>query len=176
MDHDQPTPHPSMWHSRATRWLAERRLYVQVVLDVGSWALAVIFATVMRYDFNRLAHIDWSGVAGLIPVAAIAQVAGGLAFGLYLGRWRYGSFEEALALSRAVLLATALLFATNLFLHDLIPITAVLSAGFVALVLMAASRYLWRLVLETRRRPDAATANRMIVFGAGDGAAQIVGQ
>ncbi|MEY2567074.1 MAG: hypothetical protein QOE35_1603 [Actinomycetota bacterium] len=169
-------PHPSMWHNRVTRWLAERRLYVQVLLDAGSWAIAIVFATVMRYDFNRLGHIDWGGVGGLIPVAAVTQVAGGLAFGLYLGRWRYGSFEEALALSRAVLLATGLLYAVNLVMGDLVPVTAVLSAGFVALVLMAASRYLWRLVLETRRRPDEATAKRVLVFGAGDGAAQIIGQ
>jgi FlaA1/EpsC-like NDP-sugar epimerase len=165
-----------MWQSRAVRWLAERRQFVQVVIDGFSWVVALVFATLMRYDSNQLKLVDWSGLATLIPLAVLAQIVGGLAFGLYLGRWRFGSFDEAFALARAVALATLLTFTINALLHTLIPVRSTFSGGVAALVLMASSRYLWRLVLETRRRPTDATAQRMIVFGAGDGAAQIVAQ
>ena len=171
-----PVSPNAMWHSRVVRWLADRRQFVQVVLDAVSWAGALFFATLMRYDFNELDRIDWGGLFTLIPLAVLAQIVGGLAFGLYLGRWRFGSFDEALALARAAGLATVLLFVINWALGNLVPVTAALSGGIAALVLMASSRYLWRLVLETRRRPTDATAKRMVVFGAGDGAAQIVAQ
>ena len=55
----------------------------------------------------------------------------------------------------------------------LVPMSAVWFAGFVGLVLMSAARYVWRLLLERRRRPGSDAA-RTIVFGAGEGGAQII--
>jgi FlaA1/EpsC-like NDP-sugar epimerase len=172
----EPPIKEPMWHSRIVQWLAHRRGSVQIVLDVAAWGVAVFFATIMRYDFNHLGDLNWGGLLAIGPIAGLSQFVAGLVFGLYLGRWRFGSFDEVLGVARAAALATGILFIANLWLNELVPLTAPVSGGVAALVLMAASRYLWRLMLESRRRPTDATAKRMIVFGAGDGAAQIMSQ
>ena len=95
--------------------------------------------------------------------------------GLYIHRWRYGTIEEVAALGRTVLVVTPLLALVNRFAfgHP-IPVSASLAGGFVALVLMAVVRYLWRLLLERALRPDDERAERVVVFGAGDGGYQTV--
>ncbi|HEV2068491.1 MAG TPA: nucleoside-diphosphate sugar epimerase/dehydratase, partial [Acidimicrobiales bacterium] len=44
-----------------------------------------------------------------------------------------------------------------------------------SLVVMSAVRYGWRLLLEHDRRPTGEDCQRLLVFGAGEGAAQVVG-
>jgi FlaA1/EpsC-like NDP-sugar epimerase len=46
--------------------------------------------------------------------------------------------------------------------------------GVMALSLLAGIRYCWRLVLERRRRPNAEGGHRLLVFGAGEGAIQVI--
>jgi FlaA1/EpsC-like NDP-sugar epimerase len=55
-----------------------------------------------------------------------------------------------------------------------IPLSSALAAGPLALVLMAGARYAWRLRLELRRRPTGADGTRLLVFGAGEGGAQVI--
>lgn len=105
-----------------------------------------------------------------------AQVLSGVAVGLYRGQWRFGSFDEVAALAFSASATTALLFAIDaLVIHPrMIPAGAVLAGGFLALVAMAAARYLWRLRLEYRQRPHDDGRARLLVFGAGDGGAQVL--
>jgi FlaA1/EpsC-like NDP-sugar epimerase len=55
-----------------------------------------------------------------------------------------------------------------------IPLSSAVAAGPLALVLMAGARYAWRLRLELRRRPTGADGTRLLVFGAGEGGAQVI--
>jgi FlaA1/EpsC-like NDP-sugar epimerase len=56
----------------------------------------------------------------------------------------------------------------------MVPLSTPLIGGFVAIVLMAAVRYSRRLDMERRRRPSDTAAERIVVFGAGEGGAQVV--
>jgi FlaA1/EpsC-like NDP-sugar epimerase len=47
-------------------------------------------------------------------------------------------------------------------------------AAFVVLVEMAGLRYAWRLAIEQRKRPGVENTQRALVFGAGEGAAQLI--
>ena len=49
-----------------------------------------------------------------------------------------------------------------------------LVGGVLGLVLMGAIRYMWRLVFEWLRRPTERTAEKLLVFGAGEGGLQVV--
>ena len=165
------------WATKPVQWLAFHRLRVQAALDIVAWAIALTFAAFARFDF-RPDHVNWRGLALLLPLAAMAQVVGGLVSGLYIGRWRYGSFEEVAALARAIALSTAIVFVIDVTVPGrgarLVPISATIAGGLAALVLMAAARYSWRLGLESLRRPDSDAAARTLVFGAGDGGAQVL--
>ncbi len=159
-----------------SRWrlLIRHRFGFQAGLDAGAWAAAIVLATVLRFDFE-FQQIEWARLVLLIPIAIVIHVVVGTAGGLYLGRWRFGSFEEVAALTRCVVVATVSIAFVNRFLFGyLIPVSATILAGVIALLLMAGARYTWRLVLERRMRPSDATAIRVLVFGAGEGGLQVI--
>jgi FlaA1/EpsC-like NDP-sugar epimerase len=163
---------------RRTAWvwhlLDRRRAIVQPAADAVAWALALLFATLLRYDFH-LAHPAWAGLVTAIPLAIALQSAVGFSSGLYSGRWRFGSFDEVFALVRAMAITTALLFIVNpLVGRQLVPRSVPIAAGVMALVLTAGTRYAWRLALERRRRRDGADCQRLLVFGAGDAAERVI--
>lgn len=159
-----------------SRWrlLVRHRFGFQAGLDALGWAVAIIAATILRYDFD-LEAIVWPRLLLLIPITVAIHVMVGTAGGLYLGRWRFGSVEEVAALTRCVVVATVSLAFVNRFLFSfLIPVSAAVLAGCLALLFMAGVRYAWRLVLERRMRPSEETAVRVLVFGAGEGGLQVI--
>ncbi|MCB1004016.1 MAG: polysaccharide biosynthesis protein [Acidimicrobiales bacterium] len=160
----------------ASRWrlLIRHRFGFQAGLDAVAWSAAIVLATLLRYDLDY-GEIAWERLALLIPIAVAIHVVVGIAGGLYLGRWRFGSFEEVAALTRCVVVTTVSVAFVNRFLFDyLIPVTATILAGCLALLFMAGARYTWRLVLERRMRPSEETAVRVLVFGAGEGGLQVI--
>lgn len=96
----------------------------------------------------------------------------GVSDGLYLGRWSLGSFEEVAALIRTVLCTTLVLVLVNVP-SRVVPLSVTLAAPALALVAMAGARYAWRLDRERRRRP-AEGATALVVYGAGEAAAQVI--
>jgi FlaA1/EpsC-like NDP-sugar epimerase len=156
------------------RLVAARRGLFQCGIDCVTWSVALCFATLLRYDF-ALARIEYTGLATLVPGAIIVQALAGVRLGIYTGRWRFGSFEEVSSVVKAVLVTSAVLFAFNpLWDPRLVPLSVPLVAGVLALVMMSGLRYAWRLAVERRLRPRGEGCHRMIVFGAGEGAAQVI--
>ncbi len=159
--------------------LERHRLAFQFTADVIAWALGLSIAMVLRYDFE-LDPGEWGffgigSLVGAVIVAGALQMGSGLAGGLYLGRYRFGSFDEVLHLVRTVLVAFAGLVLINQFLpRHLIPLSVAIVGALLALVLMAAIRYLWRLIVERNMRPSADNATRVIVYGAGEGGVQLI--
>jgi len=100
------------------------------------------------------------------------QFVMGINDGLYVGRWSLGSFEEVAALVRTVL-GTALMLAVVDLPTRLVPFSVALAAPVLALGVMAGARYAWRLQRERRRRPSRA-AQPLLVYGAGEAAAQVL--
>ncbi len=129
----------------------------------------------MRNEF-KLGTVNWAGFASFLPLVLAAQVVAGLGFGLYVGRWWYGSFEEVAGMAKAVAIAAAALFVIDAvpLSHRAVPLSTILIAGFIALVLMGAVRYVRRLAVERRKRPSQEGAQRIVVFGAGEGGVQVI--
>jgi FlaA1/EpsC-like NDP-sugar epimerase len=164
---------------RLQRWLKRRYLFVQIFIDVTAWAVGLWLAMVLRFDFaldpDKWSLFDLRGLLAAIVVAALLQVVAGTASGLYRARWRFGSFDEVAHLVAAVAITATTLSVLNQWLFDrLVPASVALAGGLVALVIMAAARYTWRLSAERRMRPTGDDLSRALVFGAGEGGVQII--
>ena len=143
--------------------------------DALAWTGGLISALLLRYDFDA-GRIDWAAFGLITAAAVVVQVLAGLTTGLYLGRWRLGSFEEVSALARTVAGVSSLLFLVELRHSDrFVPLSVVVGGGIVAFVLMGCARYVIRSYDDERRRPTGPDVHRLLVFGAGDAGAQIVG-
>jgi FlaA1/EpsC-like NDP-sugar epimerase len=158
------------------RVVATRRGLFQCAIDCVAWAVALCFATLLRYDF-AITRVEFSGLAILVPAAVIIQGVVGMRVGIYTGRWRFGSFDEVFSLVKAVVVTSLVVAAFNpLWDPRLVPLSVPFVGGAFALVLMSGLRYAWRLAVESRRRPSGEGLHRMIVFGAGEGAGQVIPQ
>lgn len=161
--------------TRPVRFVIRHRHLGHWAIDSAAWLVGLAFSTLVRLDFV-VTELDVVGLVTILPFALAAQAGTGVLTGLYLGRARFGSFDEVAALARSVILATPVVFAANLLLGDPrpVPLTATLSGGVVALVVMGGVRYVWRLALEARLRPHGDGLTRLVVFGAGEGGQQVV--
>src|SRR5689334_16516146 len=164
---------------RAGSRLEQHRTLIQGSIDVFSWVAGIYLAMVLRFEFDW-ANDDWGRFSwrSMIIAAAIAsafQLLAGIATGLYRGRFRYGSFDEVANLVRAVLVTTiGLAIANHLNPQYFIPTSVVFIGGFVALMMMAGSRYVWRLLLDRKLRPNKDRATPVLIFGAGEGGVQVI--
>ncbi|MDQ4089795.1 MAG: polysaccharide biosynthesis protein [Actinomycetota bacterium] len=156
------------------KFLARHRTPIQGLTDALAWTVALIFATLFRYDFD-LPQGQYSGLTVIIPMAFVIQVIAGLACGLYTGRSRFGSFDEVLSLVKATAITVVALVVVDVVPdRRLVPASVPIVSGAVALVLMAGVRYTWRLAIERNRRPNGDHCHRLLVFGAGEGAMQVI--
>jgi FlaA1/EpsC-like NDP-sugar epimerase len=153
--------------------MSRHRSLLQLALDGLAWGAGLTCAVAVRHDL-RVGAEELTGLGVAVPAAFVAQLLGGLHAGLYRGRWRFGSFEEVAALARVAVLATAITWLASRWPVPLLPRSVVPAGGLAALVGMAAVRYIWRLLLERKRRPNGDGCRRLLVFGAGEGGVQIV--
>ena len=158
----------------APRFLSRRDFY-RLLVDGVAWFFGLTFAALARFDFV-IDEVEFLAVAGFAVAAILLQFLIGHFLHLYRGRYRYGSFDEVSGLSAAVISVGLILTAFDYFAFEVRPIPAStpLMGSLVALILMFAVRYVWRYLLERSLRPDAETATKALVFGAGDGGTQVV--
>jgi len=141
--------------------------------DALALAIAMLVATLLRHDGN-VEYLDCGGLMELAAVAAVVQSLAGIRFGLYTGRWSYGCFEEIAALAKTAALTTPVIFVLDTLLGRLVPRSAIIGAGLIALVLTAGVRYAVRLLHDQRLRPSPEAGTRVVVMGAGEGATQLI--
>jgi FlaA1/EpsC-like NDP-sugar epimerase len=142
---------------------------IKAVGDCIAWAWGIGLAAVVRWDLVLVGH-HVSRILWLVGVAALGQVLIGYAVGLYRNHWIYGSFEEiAIVTATAVATLLLLLAVSELLGKTAPPIPISLGATSAAVTGMVALRYLWRFEDQRRRRPRDA-GQRVLVFGAGEGA------
>ena len=159
---------------RAAKFISRFSGFFRLVLDLASWSVAAWVAVYLRFDFEIPENFR-RNLLKFIPFIGAVQLTIGLGSGLYRRRWRYGSIDEVAALVITSSVTTIVVAVSNNWIFDprLLPMSAIWFAGVVGLVLMAGIRYAWRLLLERRNRPGI-NADRMIVFGAGDGGDQAI--
>ena len=153
-------------HLRSPRLQLSLRLFA----DVAIWILSMAIGAA-----SLGASVTHGVVAGAI--AALLQVLLGSVTGLYRGRFRLASFDEAVASTGTVVLVSLSLGGLR-FVAAAWGVTVAISAltPFVALSLMVSLRGIRRHNSERprRRNQEHGTKEHVVVFGAGDGGAQLV--
>ena len=146
------------------------------LIDLLIWPVALLLGAILKLVFSVSA--TGTELAVLCLVAVALQGGLGWSVGLYRHRWRVSSFDEVMALSGVWSVVTFVLVLGNYVARRTgttdLPTTAVSIGSLVALVLFGAVRALWRRYWEKNRRPLAENCQRTIVFGAGEGGAQMV--
>ncbi|MEX0768735.1 MAG: nucleoside-diphosphate sugar epimerase/dehydratase [Microthrixaceae bacterium] len=151
------------------------RFVLQAGFDCGAWLLGLWLATLLRYEL-QFDQVNFLGLIGLGSIAMVAQLVLGRLGGLYVHRWRYGTFDEILGTLRVVSCVTVLVAAADAFSPGLrpIPVSASVMSGFIALGIMCAGRLVWRQRLEKWTRAEGDDRMPIIVVGAGSGGLQVV--
>ena len=156
---------------------SRRRFLVQAGFDGLVWIPALWVAALFRYDLDP-SRIPTAQLLAVSILAITLQVVIGRSCGLYVHRWRYGTFEEIVAMAKAALITTVLLTAIDFVpgadLERAVPLSIPISGGLLALVAMASGRLAWRLWQERQCQADADQQEPVIVFGAGEAGLQIV--
>jgi FlaA1/EpsC-like NDP-sugar epimerase len=150
-----------------------RRRCLLAGADSLAWVVGLTAGSILRYDL--MLHIRHP--AGLVATSVMAvsgQLFVGTANGLYRGRWRVASFEGIGALASTCLLIGCSLLALNLFDGHLVPESVPIVGGVAALTLMLSGRYIARLMVERRSRPGGEGCSRLLVFGAGKAAEEVI--
>ncbi|MDR1432168.1 MAG: polysaccharide biosynthesis protein [Propionibacteriaceae bacterium] len=148
----------------------------QYLFDIASWAVAVIVAGVLRFEFD-VQRLNVTSIAMLIGVIALVQFLCSMPMRLYQHRYHYGSFEEVVAVGITALLNCGIeeLFVLFFYIRLGIPRTLMLIALPMALLLMLGVRYMTRLLIESNARNKVKSVPA-IVYGAGYAGSEIVRQ
>lgn len=137
------------------------------LLDATAWAIAILAALVLRFDFN-LSRIHPGWTAAVIGITIVLQLVAGWVFWLYRNRYEVGSFDEvrALVLDITAVMVVAWVFAFLVGYGNGIPRSTLIIAAPIAFSLMGVARYLVRLSNERQLKPGAG-AERTLLYGAG---------
>lgn len=150
-----------------------RRRLALTIWDVVSWLVAGLGAAAARYEFDFINN-SWNQLLGYLLISTILLLLVSVPFHIHDGRFRVGSFDEAIGLGIinflvgvTALFATLLLPGMSGFSRGVTVITPVFALG-----LILSGRLFWRLY---RYRGNGAKkpTKRALIYGAGEAGAQL---
>lgn len=142
--------------------------------DAVAWAIALILALVLRYEFDVGAD-DVAALAWLIAIAVVAQFLIGGALQVYRGRHCIGSIDDAVDTAVSIAFTGSAVFVINfLLLGQLAPRSVAIIATPITLLVAVGARIAVRLHRDRRSRPDPCCAKRVILLGAGTEGQQVL--
>ena len=144
---------------------------IHLAADLGVWTVALFMATWLRYEFT-LQFVSRRDLLAVAVTVAVIHTVFGWSIGVYRRRWRYGSFDEAIAVATAFG-ATGVVGTVYVFLADgAIPRSVPVIGTALAGLLAVAGRSVWRLWNSRLDRPTEATP--VVIVGAGEVATQTI--
>lgn len=144
-----------------------RQYGVLYLVDALAWAVAILVALVLRFDF-MLGRIHWGWTFAVIGITAVLQLGVGWLTWLYRSRFAIGSFDEvrALVIDVTGVMAVAWVFAFIVGYGNGIPRSTLVISAPIAFSLMGVARYLMRLRDERELKPNEE-AETILLYGAG---------
>ena len=133
---------------------------------------ALVLGTLLRLDFDVERTLGLE-LHSAVALAVALQGLFGILTGLYRRRWRFGSFDEVVALSSTTLLTGITLSVVNAAGRPtLLPVSIPPMSMFLTMCGTVAARSAWRLARARVHRPS--DAEPILIVGAGSGAEGII--
>jgi lipopolysaccharide/colanic/teichoic acid biosynthesis glycosyltransferase len=138
-----------------------------VAWDAVGWAVALLVATALRYEFS-VGEMEMRPLQAFIAVAVAAQIMIGVGLQTYRGRHPVGSVDDAVNLTVTTALVGIALFLVDFLVEPkLVPLSVPLLAVPFAVLFAVGSRLAVRRCRERRYRADYSNARRVVIYGAG---------
>lgn len=144
-----------------------RQYGVLFLLDAAAWAIGILVALVLRFDFNlERIHVGWT--LTIIGITIVLQLVIGWLTWLYRNRYEIGSFDEvrALVIDITLVMVISWFFAYLVGYGNGIPRSTMIISAPITFSLMGVIRYIFRLYHERRMSPGE-DAERTLLYGAG---------
>ncbi len=93
-----------------------RNFYIMLGIDAIFFALALLFSTLIRFDFIPPAE-HWQNFYTILPWAVSVKLLLFLAFGLYKGMWRYSGLYDLWRMIQACVAAEVVVIAVMAWLY-----------------------------------------------------------
>lgn len=147
----------------------KRRLF-EVLLDVLLIVLAYQLAYVLLFGHEESGNA-WPLFTWVIPVLVFVKMMAFLTLGVYRGLWRYVSIDNLVDYTKAVGLGSVVSAGIVLLAQGTanFPASLFIVDAVLLLFLLAGSRIAFRLLRGLLPIGPAATARRVLIYGAGDG-------
>lgn len=147
---------------------AKRRFSV-FLLDTILIGLAISLAFLLRFDFSIPStefHLFWECLIVVLVVKPMVFTS----LGFYNSLWRYASLQDAIELLKGTALASVLSIFVVLYIRQFTPVprSIFLLDGLLLLMLVAASRLIWRVYRETYIVTKNCGGPRTLIIGAGE--------
>lgn len=140
--------------------------YSAILSDVVVWLVATEVAALARFDFD-VDQVHWPVISVLGLLLAGTQLVLGAFVLLYRTRYQPGSFDEMRAVSVSVTATSAIATLAVLALQPAdLPRSVPFLTWPMALMGMAAIRFIKRMIAQAERRPSA-DAEPILIMGAG---------
>ena len=143
--------------------------------DLLMISLAWLGAFWLRFNLEPLSHSAWRSSLELLPwILSIQGLTFGY-YGLHRGVWCYASFHDLLKIAQTIATGTAAITMVLFFNEslDALPRSIPVLYGLLALTLLGAPRFLFRL-LYAHRPNTAPEKKRALIVGAGSAAETLI--
>lgn len=150
------------------------RLSALMLLDSSIVIFSIFIGYALLYPGESLSQ------AILIMSSVVLLVSHHLAavyYGLYRRVWSYASMPELTAIFKAVSLSMVIVAVTQFFIYDRVLLRAIIITWMMHLLFIGGSRFIWRLVRETKfQKSPLENTKRTLIIGAGSAGTSIVHQ
>ncbi len=171
-----PLPSSGQWgRSSILAWIYSRPKLFPFASDLVAWPIGLAAGAVLKLVF-RVGTASYQIFTVTIAAVVLHGILG-WATGLYRRRWRISSFNEISTLGSVWAGTSAVVIVGSFwarFNGSPLPTSAVISGCLASLGLLTLVRIVWRRYWEANRRPDPNRCQPTIVFGAGEGGAQMI--
>ncbi len=151
------------------------RTAAELSYDIATWVCGLLAAAWVTRDVTTTAALQYFAVRAAGAVCVLSPASGLLA-GLYRSRHQRGSLHEVVGVGAAALGTCASLAALTTFLihGQRAPLATVAGGAVFAVLAMLGGRYVLFAIRQRIRTPaSAASAMKIIVFGAGEAGTQL---
>ncbi len=160
---------------RIAELMRSRKLMLLAVFDAMVWAGSLTLFTMLRFDFSNRDIIPWTPTLLLALGAALLHLTLGWIVRLHHGRARLASLDEMILLG-VVTVSTGLVVSVGNALGGYwLPSTVPVAATFIALVVMAWGRAIYRRVREPMVESEMLDGKTpVVIVGAGEAGHQLI--